>query len=121
MILMTESVKLESLVVVIISKDCVLLMEKKLFEINEAFEHLRFSDCLATIDQLVKKYSKPDKKKQTLSERELTVVKCFRAGALVSLGRYHEAHTAYCTLIAIQRKLQPPTVWPLSARITPTF
>ena len=74
-------------------------------EMNEEFEHLRFTDCLVTIDQLVKKYSKPDKKNKCLSEVEQKVVKCFKAGCLASLGRYHEAHSIICNLIFMQRRL----------------
>ena len=70
-------------------------MEKKLLEMNEAFEHLRFAECLSIIDQLVKKFSKPDKKNKALGPTELKVIKCFKVGSLVSLGRHHEAHHIY--------------------------
>ena len=64
-------------------------------EMNEAFEHLRFAECLSIIDQLVKKFTKPDKKSKALGPIELKVVKCFKVGSLVSLGRHHEGHHIY--------------------------
>ena len=72
-----------------------------------------------TIDQLVKKYSKPDKKNKCLSETEQRVVKCFKAGCLASLGRYHEAHSILCNLFYIQRKLVTLRVWLWLGRIIP--
>lgn len=39
-------------------------MQKKLEELNEAFERLQFQECLVMIEQIYKKFSKPDKKKQ---------------------------------------------------------
>ncbi len=74
------------------------LMEKKLAEINEAFEHMRFEDCLVIIDHTIKKFSKPDKKKQqTISPREIRVINAFKTGCLVSLGKFHEANQIFCT------------------------
>lgn len=39
-------------------------MEGKLVQINEVFEHCRFTECLTLIEQTAKKYSKPDNKKK---------------------------------------------------------
>lgn len=64
-------------------------MEKKIAEISETFEHLRFAECLTLIDQTLKKSAKADKKKQQIAPLEMRLIKIFKVGCLVSLGRYH--------------------------------
>jgi len=64
-------------------------MEKKIAEISETFEHLRFTECLTLIDQTLKKSTKADKKKQQITPSEMRLIKIFKVGCLVSLGRYH--------------------------------
>lgn len=70
-------------------------MEKKINEINEAFEHQRFEECLTIIEQTLKKYSKPDKKKQQVTPKDIKEVQCFKVGCLVSLAKFHEADALY--------------------------
>lgn len=69
-------------------------MEKKISEISEAFERLRFGQALANIEQTLKKNAKQDKKKQ-FGIVEQKVIDTFRVGCLVSLGKTHEAYPIF--------------------------
>lgn len=69
-------------------------MQKKIGEISDAFERLRFGQALANIEQTLKKNAKQDKKKQ-LGVVELKVIDTFRVGCLVSLGKTHEAYPIF--------------------------
>ena len=64
-------------------------MEKKIAEISETFEHLKFAECLNMIEQTLKKSAKTDKKKQQISPSEMRLIKIFKVGCHVSLGQYH--------------------------------
>jgi hypothetical protein len=56
---------------------------------------MRFTECLVIIEQTLKKFAKPDKKKQQLSEKDIKAVYCFKVGCLASLGKFHEADLLY--------------------------
>ena len=67
-------------------------MDRKYADIMEAFENCRFEDCLRQIDQLLKKIEKQDsKKKQQLSEKEMTSMQIVRVGSLAAIGELHQA------------------------------
>jgi hypothetical protein len=60
---------------------------------------------LSIIDHTLKKISKNDKKKPqpVITDIEMKIIKCFKAGSLVSLGQYHEGHVVFGNDVIIQK------------------
>lgn len=71
----------------------IILMDKKIAILVEAFEHSKFEDCLRLSTEVLKKMEKPDpKKKQQLSESDLNNLYLARIGSLAATGQIHEAN-----------------------------
>ena len=72
-------------------------MDGKLKDITDAFESYRFEDCIRLIDQMIKKNQKQDKKKasQHLNESDMRMLNILKVGALIGIGRFHEANKIY--------------------------